>query len=150
MPLCPWLSSFNFDIVQNTDELIRAVKSRFDKNLEGAIIRRLDAPYLCGQSTIVDEVILKCLNLKNEEATIIGFEQMIADNGVDKLPYCGALILLDNRTGIQFNCGTGLTEAQRKHIWNNQLHYLDKVVRYQYKPVGVVEKPRSPVYIEGL
>ena len=45
-----------------------------------------------------------------------------------------------------FSIGTGFTDAERQHIWDNQNKYLGALVKFKYFPVGGYEAPRHPVF----
>jgi DNA ligase-1 len=58
----------------------------------------------------------------------------------------GALVVRDLKTGVVFNIGTGFTAADRLEMWKNRANLLDKIVTYEYLPIGVKDKPRHPCF----
>ena len=46
----------------------------------------------------------------------------------------------------EFRCGTGLSDAQRKEIWENKESYLGKLTSIRYMSVGQAILPRIPSF----
>jgi DNA ligase-1 len=133
--------------------------------LEGFVIKDPDAPYKYGRCTLKEEYMLKDVEWKTAEATVIGFEEMMHNGneattnelgrtsrsshaaGKEGLDTLGAFILrpLSDFTE-EFKCGNGegLTLEERKKIWSNRHNLLGKTVTYKYKPHGSVDRPRQP------
>jgi DNA ligase-1 len=59
----------------------------------------------------------------------------------------GALEVVDTKSGVAFNIGTGFTFQDRNEIWKNRNKYLNMLVTYEYLPVGVKDKPRHPAFL---
>jgi len=53
------------------------------------------------------------------------------------------------KAGTEFTIGTGegLTADLRQKIWDDQEGYLDEMVKYKFKPHGVLNKPRMPIWL---
>ena len=82
----------------------------------------LDKPYVCKRS----DYILKVKVMDSCDLIVIGFEEGTGKN-VGKL---GALIV--DYKGNKVGVGSGFTDYEREHIWNNQDEYLGRVVEIQY------------------
>jgi DNA ligase-1 len=59
----------------------------------------------------------------------------------------GALIVVDHKTGVEFNVGTGFTADDRAGIWKQRDVLHGKSITYEYLPYGVKDKPRHPVFL---
>jgi len=133
-------------VVHGEGELKRTVDEYFNQAYEGAIIRRLDAPYFRGQSTLVDEICLKCLRLATGEGVVIEVLQMMAQDEVTPLPYMGALRVKDCKTGEVHKVGTGFKEAERLLYWQQPGLIMGQTIRHYSKATGVKDAPRCPVF----
>ena len=48
---------------------------------------------------------------------------------------------------VEFRCGTGFSDAQRKEIWENKESYLGKLASIRYMSVGSKNCPRVPSWL---
>lgn len=131
---------------------------------EGAMLRTPKAVYKHGRSTAREAALLKVKRFLDGEAEVIGFEErQHNDNeakrnalgiierstrldGMVGMDTLGALVVRDNSTGIEFNIGTGFTDAERAAIWTAREQWLGSLVKYKYFPTGSKDKPRFPVF----
>ena len=131
---------------------------------EGVMIRSPKGKYKQGRSTLKEGILLKLKLFSDDEAIVVGFEEKMHNTNeatVDELGYTerstkkdgmvaagtlGALVVESEKWG-RFNIGTGFDDALRKEIWNNRSEWLGKLVKFKYFEVGVVEKPRHPVFL---
>lgn len=152
-------------IIKNLEELKTFEQTCLDDGFEGVILRDPYGSYKCGRSTFKQGILLKIKRFLDSEAIITGFvelqhnkneakkdnfgrtERSSAKAGKVAAGMLGKFQLKDLKTGVEFDCGTGLTHAQRQEIWDNRKSYLGKLVKYKYFPVGVKEKPRHPVFL---
>ena len=134
---------------------------------EGIILRRPDAPYKFGRSTLKEGYLLKLKRYCQEEAIVIGFEPLqhndnnaeinalgytqrssAQGNKID-LPLLGNLIVkgtFQNQPDVVFSIGTGFTLFEREKLWEQQEDLIGKIVTYKFFPTGSKDKPRHPVY----
>lgn len=130
---------------------------------EGIILRCPNAPYKYGRSTLKERGLLKYKKFTDDEGVVIGFEELMTNNNTqekNELGYSkrsskkenlagantlGALIV--EYDGLTFKIGTGFTQADRDHIWENRCAYLGKLVKFKYFAVGVKDAPRHPVWL---
>lgn len=61
----------------------------------------------------------------------------------------GALQVRDLATGIEFQIGTGMNDADRIWFWEHRNEAVGKTVKYKSFLIGVKEAPRFPVYLGG-
>lgn len=129
---------------------------------EGVILRCPNAPYKQGRSTVREGYLLKVKTFLDDEATVVRFEERmhntneatVSETGRTKRSShqagkvgrgdLGALVV--SWKGQVFSIGTGFTDAERQHIWDNQNKYLGALVKFKYFPVGGYDAPRHPVF----
>lgn len=153
-------------LVRNMEELEEWESVFISEGLEGAIIRSPFGPYKQGRSTNNQGYSVKIKRFVDDEAQIIGFEELLSNQNEatqsnlgltkrsshqeNKVPMntLGAFIV-KSKQGIEFKIGTGrgLTHALRKHIWENRLAYAGQWVKYSSQEVGGYDKPRCPVWL---
>lgn len=132
---------------------------------EGVMLRTVDSPYKLGRSTESQQWLLKWKRFEDSEAEILGFEEQQHNNnkaekdnvghtkrstkkaGMIKAGKLGSLLVRDLKSGVEFGLGSGFDDAQRIEIWNNQKKYKTEIVKYQFQPAGVKEKPRFPTFL---
>jgi DNA ligase-1 len=134
-----------------------------DLGHEGLIIRRGDAPYKQGRSTLKQGYLIKIARRLTGEAIVIGFEELMHNDNPAKLNevgytkrssnqenlrpsgMLGSFIVRDVKTNVEFNVGIGegLDHNLRREILQNQDKYLHRIMKYDYKPYGTAEKPRQ-------
>lgn len=150
--------------VHSWDDVLRIESDALELGFEGVMLRRADAPYKNNRSTLREQFLMKLKRLQDSEAKIIGFVELMTNENVaviDALGYqkrsaskegkrgantLGALIVRDIETGVDFEVGSGFDMAARQFIWDNQKNYLGKIITYKYFPVGIVDKPRHPIF----
>lgn len=135
---------------------------------EGLIVRDPKAPYNDKtRCTFVSEHALKMKQFEDAEAVIVGFVPEYENQNEkvkNELGYSrrsshagnkkararlGALVVEEkthNQGTIQFQIGSGFDQTTRIEIWNNQKHYLGKIVTYKHQLYGRKDKPRTPIF----
>lgn len=117
--------------------------------------------YKYGRSTAKEQILLKVKRFEDSECVIIGVQEEMHNGNVagrDELGRTkrssskdgkvgkgtmGALVVRDLKTSVEFNIGTGFTAAQRAEDWESR---IGSTIVYKFFPVGVVDRPRHPVY----
>ena len=158
-------------LAEDLNAFLKYEETCLKEGYEGVIIRSIDSPYKCGRSTLREGYMLKYKRVEDSEAMIIGFveayenqnEKTKNELGLTKRSHAqagkvakgtlGAFKVKDINSrsscyGQEFEIGTGigLTQEVRQKIWDNQTTYLKKIIKYQFQPVGVKERPRFPSY----
>lgn len=154
----------NQELITDLDGLEAFEEQSLKLGFEGVIIRRGDAPYKNGRSTMREQYLMKLKRFVDDEATVIGFkEQMHNANeafkdelgrtkrsghqanmvGKDTL---GSLICR-TKDGREVDVGSGFDDALRREVWGNKDAYLGRLITFKHFAVtGVKEKPRQPIF----
>lgn len=149
----------------NTAEEVQKLEAEFlAEGAEGVMLRSPEGRYKQGRSTLKEGILLKVKQFVDEEAKIVDFEEKmhnaneatVGELGQTKrsshqenmIPCgtLGALVVHSDKWGV-FRIGTGFNDVQRQEIWDNQEKYAELLVKFKYFAVGIVDKPRFPVYI---
>jgi DNA ligase-1 len=161
----PLLRAVPHVLIHDERALLYMEEKILEAGYEGLMLRDPNGKYKMGRSTAREGGLLKLKRKMTSEAKIRGFvEQMHNANEakVDNLGYTersshqanlvpmdtlGALEVVDTKSGVSFNIGTGFTFQDRDEIWKNRDKYLGMLVTYEYLPVGVKDKPRHPAFL---
>lgn len=149
--------------IHTLDELATFEANCLEQGYEGVILRRPDAPYKQGRSTVNEGYLLKVKTFLDAEAEVIGFEERMENLNEAKKDETGHTkrsshkankvgrgdlgALIVEWEGVQFNIGTGFIDSERQHIWDNREKFHGQLVKFKYFPVGVKEAPRHPVFL---
>jgi DNA ligase-1 len=151
------------DSQQRIDAALEVVLAR---GYEGIMLRRTTGIYKYGQSTALEQHLLKMKPLKDSEAVIIGTKEQMANNNEatkDELGYMkrssskeskvgkdtlGTLIVRDIYTNVEFEIGggPGITAAIRKELWERRGELEGRYLTYTYQEIGTKDKPRLPQF----
>lgn len=152
-------------LIHNEAELQAYEAKCIEQGYEGIILRSPSAPYKYGRSTVNEGYLLKVKRFEDSEAEIIGFEEEMfngneaetnelgrtkrstAKAGLSGKGTLGAFLVRDVHTGVEFAVGTGLTAEQRAAAWGDRDRLVGSLIKYKFFNVGVVAKPRHPVFI---
>lgn len=151
--------------VSNNSELLKLEADYLSSGYEGLMLRALDGPYKFGRSTTKEAYLLKLKRFEDSEARIIGVSELMQNTNEAKrneLGYLersshkshkvgkqclGAITVVDLKTGIEFDIGTGFNQLQRLWMWSKADSILGRVIKYKSQPTGVKDKPRFPVFL---
>ena len=149
--------------VHSEEELLDYEADLLRVGYEGVMLRRGDAPYKFGRSTLREAALLKLKRFSDSEAEIIGMvEKMHNENvatvnelgrtarstakaGLVPAGTLGALMVRDIHSGVEFEIGTGFDDATRAQLWKDQP--IGQLVKYKFFAVGDYNKPRFPVFL---
>lgn len=154
----------SYTLVDDIEALMAYEALCVDMGYEGLILRDPDGRYKQGRSTVNEGYLLKLKRFQDAEAVVIGFEERMHNGNeatVNELGRTkrsshkanksgrGDLGALVCRTaeGIEFNIGTGFTDADRASIWERRDQFLGQLAKYKFFPVGQKEAPRHPVFL---
>ena len=152
-------------LVESMDDLLAVETTYLQQGYEGLMIRSRTGRYKFGRSTAKEGILLKLKRFVDNDAVIIGFEELLSNqneagtdalgrtersshkDGMVQMDTLGALQVKDTETGILFNIGTGFTAEMRKDIWMNRDKYMGQMLKYKSFQIGVKDKPRFPVFL---
>lgn len=150
-------------LLSSVDDVLQYEDERVNEGYEGVILRDPSAPYKFGRSTAREGYLLKLKRFEDSEAEILdvieemhnGNEATTNELGRTKRSShqenktgksrMGALLVRDTKTGVEFQIGTGFTDADKQWFWLNDVR--GRLVKYKFFAVGVKDKPRHPVYL---
>lgn len=131
---------------------------------EGLILRRADAPYKFGRSTLKEAILLKVKPWEDAEALVVGMvpeyentneaktnalgrtERSSAKAGKVQKESMGALVV--EKDGKRFEIGTGFTAAERDEIWVNRACVISKLfAKFKFVDTGGYDVPRHCVFL---
>ncbi len=151
-------------IIQGHEELAEYEAHHLDLGYEGVMVRSQDGPYKHGRSTVNQGYLLKIKQFVDNEAEVIGYEEQMHNNneatkdelghtkrshekaGMVPTGVLGALRVRDVTTGVEFNVGSGFKAEERAALWADKESLIGKFITYKSFPIGVLNKPRFPVY----
>lgn len=150
--------------VTNLDELLAYEEDCLNDGYEGLIVRDLDAPYKCGRSTAKEQYLLKLKRFTDDEAVVIGFEERMHNGNAATMSALGrtkrssakanksgrgdlGALVCRTAEGVEFNIGTGFSDADRALIWERRDQFLGQLAKFKYFAVGQKEAPRHPVFL---
>lgn len=129
---------------------------------EGIMLRRPDAKYKFGRSTLNEFACIKVKRFSADTATITGLiELMINDNEAttdergytkrsshkaNKRPSGRLGTMTLDWNGTEFELGTGWDHAFAHEVWENQSSYIGKKVDFKYKGTGPNGRPLIPSF----
>jgi DNA ligase-1 len=150
--------------VYDAEELAEYEAKALAEGYEGVMLKSLTGAYKHGRATESSQDLLKVKQFTDAEAEITGVEELMHNNneakknelghtersshkenlvGMDTL---GALVC-KTPDGVVFKIGTGYDAVTRKHLWEKRDILIGQLAKYKSFLIGVVEKPRLPVFI---
>jgi DNA ligase-1 len=153
--------------VDNMEELLQLEEQYLKMGYEGVMIRKRDAPYKYGRSTVKQGYLLKLKRFADSEAEVVEAEELLHNHNEATLDALGntvrsdhkdgkvggdtlgALVVKDITTGITFKIGTGFDATTRQELWDMHKEgvLVGKIVKYKSFLIGVKEAPRFPVFL---
>ena len=155
--------------IDREDDLLAYEAVQLDAGYEGIILRDPHGAYKHGRSTVREGGLLKLKRFQDSEARVLEVvEEQFNGNEAQKdnlgrtkrssakagkvgKGRAGALRVKDLRTGIVFEVGTGMTDADKEEwwVWWNlpESQRPRRIVKYKFFAVGMQERPRHPVYL---
>ena len=157
--------------ITREDDLLSFEAQQLDLGYEGIILRSHDGIYKHGRSTVREGGLLKLKRFSDSEAEVLEvIEEQFNGNEAQKdnlgrtkrssakagkvgKGRAGALRVRDLTIGVEFEVGTGLTDADKAEWWawwlkvNRAPGVCERVIRYKFFSVGMQERPRHPVFV---
>lgn len=131
---------------------------------EGIMIRDPNGKYKHGRSTTKEGGLLKIKRFEDDEAVVIGVEELMTNNNAQELDNLGhkvrsskkegmvpagklGALILKHKTFGEFKIGSGFTEDARIKLWRERDELKGRLAKFKYQPSGVKDKPRFPVFL---
>lgn len=151
------------NLINSLEELQIYEQHVLSRGYEGVMLRDPQGRYKFGRSTPREFALMKLKRFEDSEAKIIGIVEQVHNANeatINNLGYTkrsshkanripkgttGALEVVDLKTGVQFEIGTGMDDATRARFWADPP--IGKIVKYKFQPMGVKMKPRFPVFL---
>lgn len=150
--------------VDSKDELDDYEAEYLAKGYEGLMLRDPSGPYKQGRSSLREGWLLKLKRFVDSEAKIIDAAELMHNeneakrNALGNLERSshkanrrpggklGSLKVRDLKTKVEFEIGSGFTDAERVALWRDH-NLVGKIVKYKSQPTGVKDRPRFPVFL---
>lgn len=153
--------------VTNPDELLNLATNAIDNlGYEGIVLRAENGPYKQGRSTLNERLMLKYKPFVDDEAYVIGMEELYSNQSEkslnrwglvhrpsrmqDQIPMntMGALLCRSAKFSDTFKIGTGFTPPMRDWFWRLR-NSSPFAVTYKFQPDRGENRtrPRSPVFL---
>jgi DNA ligase-1 len=137
-------------------------------NYEGIIIRSPSSPYKFGRSTLKEGYLLKLKRFIDCECTILSCHPLLHNSneletnelglskrsshasGKVKLNLLGkfrVVAINGDFKGVEFDVGSGFTQAQRKQFWLDKEQMVGQTLKVKYQLRGSKDKPRCPIFL---
>lgn len=156
---CYRVNSGDHDIFENI------LQEYLGDGFEGLIARNIKGLYKYGRSTSKEGHLLKWKVWEDEEAEVVGFEELMHNQNAaftnetghtkrsahqdGKVPggMLGALVVRSSKYNGTFNIGSGFDMALRQLIWDSRESYLGKQAKFKHFPIGQKDLPRHPIFL---
>ncbi len=160
-PHVEWLSH---EKIWQLADLLRYEELAIEAGEEGVMLNAPEGYYKEGRSTYREGLLLKVVRHVRDEATVIGFEEGLENcnaatvdgNGLTKRSKHQANMRPNGRLGafickwrgheLRIGSGECLTHSLREHIWNHKSRYLNCILTFKFKPFGMKDVPRQPIF----
>jgi DNA ligase-1 len=149
-------------VVQDEYELSSWYRDWLEAGYEGAIVRSFDGLYKHGRSTLKQGWMLKLKDFKDDEAMVVGFEELMHNDNAPELNELGAQVrsahqdnlvpgnmlgaLVCTYKGNEFKIGTGFDTYTRQAIWRDRDLLKGKLVTFKFQELSKYGIPRFPVF----
>ena len=149
-------------VVKTMDDILEYEDIFLQQGFEGAMLRRLSAPYKKGRATETSLDLMKVKREEDNESLIMGIypayenqnETFVNELGQsDRTSHKENKVAMDMAGGFElikdgepFKCSMGkFTHEQRRWIWQNRENLVGKsIIKYRSFSYGVKDKPRFP------
>lgn len=141
-------------LVRDVGALRLVIEQHLGAGFEGTMVRRPNATYKQGRSTLREAGLLKIKPFEDEEATIIGFVEEMANTNEDRIfagrrSTAAAGLVAKGRLGAfraRFADGTeftvaGFTDEQKTGFWAQQARLLGETITVKHQIVHGGRKP---------
>lgn len=150
--------------IENLEELNAYEEECVAQGYEGIMIRDPLGKYKHGRSTTKEGGLLKIKRFEDDEAVVIGCEELMTNLNEQELDNLGHKVRSSKKEGLvpadklgalivkhktfgEFKIGSGFTEDTRIKLWRERDELKGRLAKFKYQPSGVKDKPRFPVFL---
>lgn len=150
--------------IENLEELTAYEEECVAQGYEGIMIRDPQGKYKHGRSTTREGGLLKIKRFEDDEAVVIGVEELMTNLNEQELDNLGHKVRSSKKEGLvpagklgalivkhkafgEFKIGSGFTEDARIKLWRERDELKGRLAKFKYQPSGVKDKPRFPVFL---
>ena len=150
--------------ITNLKDLLDFEEECVAQGYEGIMIRDPHSKYKHGRSTTKEGGLLKVKRFEDDEAVVIGVEELMTNNNAQELDNLGhkvrsskkegmvpagklGALIVKHKTFGEFKIGSGFTEDARIKLWRERDELKGRLAKFKYQPSGVKDKPRFPVFL---
>lgn len=151
-------------LIENIEELNAYEEECVAQGYEGIMIRDPQGKYKHGRSTTKEGGLLKIKRFEDDEAVVIGCEELMTNLNEQELDNLGHKVRSSKKEGLvpagklgalivkhkafgEFKIGSGFTEDARIKLWRERDELKGRLAKFKYQPSGVKDKPRFPVFL---
>lgn len=151
-------------LINNIKALMDFEEKCVAQGYEGIMIRDPQGKYKHGRSTTKEGGLLKIKRFEDDEAVVIGVEELMTNNNEQELDNLGhkvrsskkegmvpagklGALIVKHKTFGEFKIGSGFTEETRIKLWHERDELKGRLAKFKYQPSGVKDKPRFPVFL---
>lgn len=151
-------------LINNLEELNAYEEECVAQGYEGIMIRDPKGKYKHGRSTTKEGGLLKIKRFEDDEAVVIGCEELMTNLNEQELDNLGHKVRSSKKEGLvpagklgalivkhktfgEFKIGSGFTEDARIKLWRERDELKGRLAKFKYQPSGVKDKPRFPVFL---
>lgn len=151
-------------ICKNAEQLMEIFLKSEEMMGEGVCFRTLMSPYKQGRSTLKEQYLVKLCRFVREEVVIIELSEQVENTNKSNRNAVGSMdrssnlanlvpkdtlgaLVCKRANGQIIRVGTGFDDILRKKIWTEPEQYVGKTITIKYKPHGMKDLPRSPVFV---
>ena len=151
-------------LINNIKALMDFEEKCVAQGYEGIMIRDPQGKYKHGRSTTKEGGLLKIKRFEDDEAVVIGCEELMTNLNEQELDNLGHKVRSSKKEGLvpagklgalivkhktfgEFKIGSGFTEDTRIKLWRGRDELKGRLAKFKYQPSGVKDKPRFPVFL---
>ena len=165
LPDMPYVSVVEQLVVDSEEALLNIEGDLLTLGAEGVMVRSMSGAYKQGRSTRKDGILGKLKRFADAEYEVVGYVERMENQNektIDALGHSkrsshqenkvgkgdlGALICRTS-DGLQFNCGSGFTDADRAALWAiRETGLIGQYVKVKSFLIGVKDLPRFPIFL---
>lgn len=157
------IESLSFAVVRSIRDVLEYEEKCLAEGYEGIMLRAPHAPYKSGRSTLNEQILVKLKRVEDDEAMIVDFHPLERNLNPQERDAFGlakrsttqagrvadellGTLVVEHPTFGQFGIGSGFDVNTRIDIWQNRDTYRGRTISFKYQKVGVVDKPRFPIF----